>query len=456
MRQISLLIIACFLTFGLQAQNAPVLPTIEGVISHLRTIKSNGAATLREEISCTRETEFNWNTTTTKWDSLYQTITKVDETDGKINIEISTSEYDAVDGFVATEVIKGYGIVGFVDFEDEPTSFDSLLFFGPDQFTGDLILIARILPTYNAKGKIVKQDTYFNTAFFGFPLGIVLFGVNLYYYDANDYLIAEASKAYDLGTFALENGDSIQYTNNAAGQILVEQTWSWNTDVMDYDNTSRTTNSYIMMGGDVATVTYESWDENTMGFVYNSQSAFSYVKPGLVLKEEIKTGSPGNWLTVQEISYTYDAQDRVTLTSYKSVNPNGVKTDTNRENVKWDTPQGWTSESIFQTFVGGNWVNNDRSILEPCSPISSVKPPLASETFLNAWFDACRQLNLTFAVGTQPRTLDLYDIQGRLSLRADLTNGQNKIDGSALLAGMYLARVTYADGRVAAKQVQKF
>lgn len=454
MRQISLLFIAVFLTLGLQAQNAPVLPTIEGVVKHLRTVQPKAAAQLREEVSCTRQTEFSWNST--QWDSVFQTITKVDDLGGKINIDITSSEYDAVDGFVATEIIKGFGIVGDFSLEDAPVSYDSLLLYGPDQFTGDLILFARILPTYNGNGKLVKQDTYFNTAFFGFPLGFVLFGVNLYYYDANDYLISEASKSVDLVTFALENADSTKFTNNGAGQVLVEQTWEWDTDMMVYANVSRTTNTYVAMGGDRSTVTYETWNDQTLMFDYNSHSLFSYGKPGLMSKEEIQTGTPGNWKTVQEISYAYDAQDRATLVSYKSVNSNGVKTDTNRETTKWDTNEGWTSESIYQSFTNGTWVNVDRNIVEPCEPISSVTPPLAPEALLNAWFDASRQLNLTFATEAQPRTLDLYDLQGRLTLRADLRNGQNKIDGSALMPGTYLVRVTFAGGEVAAKQVQKF
>lgn len=454
MKQISLLFIACFLTVGLQAQTAPVLPTIEGVISHLRTMKSNGAATLREEISCTRATEFKWNAS--KWDSTYQTITTVDEANGKIDVELTISEYDASKGFIVAEKVQAFGIVGNFNIDEEPVYYDSLLQYGPDLFTGEQILIARILPTYDTKGLLIKEDTYFNTAFFGLSDGFVLFGVNFYYYDANDFLISESSKAAELGIFSLENADSIQYTNNVAGQVLEKQSWEWDPTLLTYINVFRTTNTYISLGGDQATVTYESWNDNTMNFDYNSHSVFTYGNPGLVSKEEIQTGSPGNWQTVQEISYTYDAQDRVTLTSYKSVNPNGVKTDTNRENVKWDTPQGWTSESIYQTFVNGNWVNNDRVILEPCVPIVSVKTPLVSNAILNAWFDGNNQLNLTFAADEQPRSLDLYDLQGRLSLNSDLRNGQNKIDGSALMPGMYLARVTFADGRIAAKQVQKF
>lgn len=454
MKQISLLFLLIMLAFGLQAQNTPVLPTIEGIVKHLRTIKSESAAQLRDEVSCTRETEFTWNTS--KWDSTYQTITTVDDTDGKINVEIITSEYVDPDGFLVTEKIQGFGIVGQLDLEEMPVSYDSVLLYGPDQFTGDLILIARLLPTYNGNGKLVKQDTYFNTAFFGLPLGFVLFGVNLFYYDANDFLISEASKAVDLGTFTLENGDTTHYDNNVAGQILVEQAWEWDTDLMAYIDVYRNTNTYISLGGDLATVTYESWNEGTMSFDYNSQSVFTYGKPGQVSKEEIMTGSPGNWLTVQEISYTYDGQDRVTLTSYKNVNPNGVKTDTNRETISWDTPQGWTSESIFQNFENGIWVNNSRAILEPCTPISSVTPALAADLFLNAWFDGGSQLNLTCSPDAKAEQLDLYDLQGRLSLHTALSPGQNKVNGSALMAGMYLARVTFADGRVAARQVQKF
>lgn len=444
------------MTFVLQAQTVPVLPTIESVTQHLLAIRQQQAAQLREEVSCTRETELNWNSASMKWDSAYQTISKVEEVDGKTNIIIESYEYDEVEGHVLTEEIHAYGIEGFINLEDEPAFYDSLLLFGPDQFTGDLILVARILPTYGSNGKIAKQETYFNTAFFGFPLGFVLFGVNLYYYDMDDYLIAESSKEVDLGTFDLMNGDTTAYTNNSAGQILVEQTWTWNADLMIYEPISRTTNTWVSPGGDMATLTYESYDEGTMSWVYNSRTVYSYSKPGLVSKAEIQVGMPGSWQTVQEINYTYDGMDRQTLALYKSVEANGNKTDTYREVTKWDTVEGWISETISQDNVNGTWVNSDRTILEPCSPVSSITPALVQDAFLNTWFDASQQLQLTFADHTVPQSLVVYDLQGRLNLSTTLRNGQRQIDGSSLMPGMYLVRVTFADGSVAARQAQKF
>lgn len=444
------------MTFVLQAQTAPVLPTIESVTQHLRSFKQHQAAQLREEVSCTRSTDMTWDPATMSWDSSYQDITTVEEVDGKTNVVISVYEYDEVEGHVLTEEIHAYGIDGFVSLDEEPAFYDSLLLFGPDQFTGDLILIARILPTYGSNEKIAKQETFFNTAFFGFPLGFVLFGVNLYYYDMDDFLIAESSKEVDLGTFDLMNGDTTSYTNNSAGQILVELTWTWNADLMVYEPISRTTNTWVSLGGDLATLTYESYDQGTMSWVYNSRTVYSYTKPGLIGKSEIQVGMPGTWMTVQEISYTYDAKDRQTLALYKNVSPNGSKTDTYREVTKWDTTEGWISETITQDNVNGTWVNSERNILEPCSPVSSITPELAQHAFLNTWFDASQQLQLAFAEGDLPQTLALYDLQGRLSLTADLRNGQRQIDGTQLMPGMYLVRVTFANGTVAARQAQKF
>ena len=114
------------MTFVLQAQTVPVLPTIESVTQHLRSIRQQQAAQLREEVSCTRETELDWNSASMKWDSAYQTISKVEEVDGKTNIVIESYEYDEVEGHVLTEEIHAYGIEGFINLEDERIAYEAV------------------------------------------------------------------------------------------------------------------------------------------------------------------------------------------------------------------------------------------------------------------------------------------------------------------------------------------
>ena len=54
------------------------------------------------------------------------------------------------------------------------------------------------------------------------------------------------------------------------------------------------------------------------------------------------------------------------------------------------------------------------------------------------------QLNLTFAEGTEPESVNLFDLQGRMV--GTKCNGLESIDMSALSAGVYMLRITMNDG----------
>lgn len=540
------LLLCSFVTLflGVNAQNT-ALPTLEQLKALALNKQELMIRNSREIVSCTRETYFNWDETGMVWDSSEQFILEVDVTSGYTTVIASGYEFTDPTGWSLTQKTYGYGIEGSVEVL---TKYDSIVVFAEDQVSGMLVEYFKVIPTYNAAGNIEFTETYLNLGFFGIPGGTVLFGKELFYYDANDYQIANATKEYDLGTFTLINGDSTHFVNNSAGQPLTETSWSWDSTLEVYIPQSRYTYTYDVPGGELTTRINENWDEIMQDWAYNSRTLFTYIKPGLLSKEEIQIGSPGNWETIQEISYTYDGQDRLTLELQQNVDVNGIKTPISRVNNSYETIQGWNYESISQYYSGGTWVNDSRTISEDCANTgtapdaptgliataggattinlswadnssnevnfrierssnginfseitqvnanstnfsdsglssgtlyyyrvraanvsgfsaftnvasaetmtSSLSDP-ASAGFMKAYFSSASTLQLEFIAGSQPQTLRLFDVQGKMVHQTALHAGINQIDIPNLHTGVYMARVTFTDGKMATLPVHK-
>lgn len=448
MKKLLLAFAGIFLALGLQAQTAQ-FPSMQEVNALLARKKARVAATAREITSCTRETNFDWNDSSAAWDSTSQTITEVDETNGYTTFIQKGYQYDAVEGWVLQEETRVYGID---DFNDPESQFDSLVILAPDQVSGQQVVFVKGYNFYNPQGKVEKVDVYLNTGFFGIPLGTVLFGRNLFFYDANGFLISESSKQLDFNTFSLVNGDSTSYANNSAGQPLVETNFEWD-GTSAYIPLTRFTLTYYSVGGDVQTQTIEEWDETVPGFVYTSKTTYTFAKPGIVSKEEIQVGNPGSWITVQEITYTYDAQDRLLQQLQQTVDPAGAKEPFSRINNLYDTPEGWDVVSTSQNYIGGVWVNSSRSILEPCEPKSSVREPL-SAGMLKAFFNDGQTLQLEFDATVSPARVSVVDMQGRLVTASALHAGTNQVRVNAV-TGIYTVLVQFANGTMTSMKVAK-
>lgn len=449
MKKFLLALSGMLIVLGLQAQKNQV-PSLEEINTVLAGKKLRVTAAAREIVSCTRQTDFNWNETAVAWDSTSRTITEVDETNGYTTFIQKGYQYDAAEGWVIQEETRIYGIDNLTDPE---ARFDSLVILAPDQVSGDLVVFVKGYNIYNAQDKLQQVDVYLNTGFFGIPLGTVLFGRNLFFYDANGFLTSEASKQLDFNSFTLVNGDSTSYANNSAGQPLTEASFEWDAAAGSYIPLTRYTYTYISPGGDVQTQTIEEWDDVLPGFAYTSNTNYTYVKAGLVSKEEIQVGNPGSWITVQEVTYTYDAQDRLLEQLQQTVDPAGAKEPFSRINNQYDTPEGWTSLSTTQSYIGGAWFNNSRSILEPCEPQSSVQDALAAG-MLKAYFSSAQMLQLDFDAAVNPLMLSVIDMQGRLVTASPLHAGTNQVQVPAG-AGIYNVVVRFANGTVVSTKVAK-
>lgn len=427
---------------ALQAQT-PDLSRIQALVERL-TPDHRAAAkpqTAREVISCIMETDFNANLSNpAAWDSTFRYINRVDEENGYRVLTQESYFFEEGLGFDLETRTLIYGVDDQGSFEG---GFDSVVQLVPEN--GELIEFVKVYPFYNAANQPERLDIYFNTAAFGLPLGLILFGQNYFYYDANGYTIATSSKAVDFATFSLINADTSFFVNNAAGQPLEQTDWSWDNDAMAYEPNYRYTYTYLSVGGDLESEVIEQGDQGAWIFI--SRNLYFYNKPGQVSRQEIQIGEPGNWTTVQEIAYTYDAEDRVTEELESVVEANGERIPNLRTLRAYDTPEGWLELVTGQRFEMGAWVNVSLAIFEDCSGITSLDEVAADPT-VKAWFNGARQLEFQVSEGETARLVEVFDLTGRPVLVATPAANAQALDAARLQQGLYLVRVTLADGRM--------
>jgi hypothetical protein len=453
MKKTLLLLLAVVATAALQAQS-PDLDAIKSLMERLmpsqRVSVTPSPASAREIISCIRETVFNTGQTGAGWDSTFRNVTLIDEVnDYRVLIQESYT-FDEVTGFELIFRTQVYGVDAAGSTEGR---FDSIVQVIADENQG-LLDYVKVYPTYTPAGNPARYDIYFNTGAFGLPLGFILFGQNLFYYDQNDFLIATASKQVDFTTFSMANSDSTALVNNAVGQVILETEWQWDTDFNLYEPTYRYGYTYFTPGGDLETETIEYWVGSD--WEYNSHNIYTYYKPGQVSRQEIQIGEPGAWVTVQEVAYTYDAQDRLVEERESNVDFNGAKTPFYRTVHTYDSPDGLLLESISQYNDQGIWVNSGRIIQEDCTDeFSSVDEP-ATKMVLQAWFNSARQLELSVRPEADVRLIEVFDLSGRPVLQASLSGYPHPVDAARLQQGLYLVRVTMADGAVATHKAMQW
>lgn len=541
MKKSLLLFFGIVFSLGLQAQSLDH-PTLQRLLERISP-KAQKAVQFdsRAILSCTRETIFQTETGMS-WDSSEQTIVTVDDDKGFLTRTEDLFIYELGANPTLAERVVTYGTI---DPDNMEAPFDSIVTFAGDPISGDLVEFIKIFPTLSPTGKIVKLDIYFNTGIFGLPLGTILFGINNFYYDANDYLIATASKQASFDNFpiiTLVNADSTFYTNNTAGQPLIETSWEWDTDLNVYAPISRNTYTYVFPGGDESSLVFESWDG--ADWIYNSRTLSFYNKPGQLNRNEFQIGAPGSWITVQELLFTYDNQDRLIQALNQSVD-NDVKIPIFRELVNYDKPEGWITETIGQFFNLGNWENSERRLFENCdnvglalaAPTNLTAIPAGSTSillnwqdnataesgyqiersingvdfaqigqiaanstshldnqlnaattyyyrvratgqgnfsgysniasaatwttsideaaqagFLGAYFNSMGQIELQFDEAVAPAQLQVFDVQGRQVLVADVRNGTRQVNATQLHSGVYFIRIALEDGRMATRK----
>lgn len=384
------LLILLFSVALLPAQNQP-LPPITDLLGILqKESRTLTPAPAREIIRCTRQTEFTANGMI--WDSTNQIITIVDDQDGNLIHTESIAQYDETEGF---KLIVETVVFGAPD-PDNPFAegMDSIIQYTTDPVSGDLVVYVKLYPYYTPSGQFSHIDIYLNTGIFGFPLGIIFFGTNLFYYDANDLLIATATKQVNIFTAELENGDTTAFSYNMNNQLEQETSWEWNPDSSAYVPLSRYSYTYVSpTEGDVASWVIEEWDGTMWSFV--SRTNYTYNKPGQVSMDEIQIGAPGSWITVGQVAYTYDGSDRLTQRLESSVDGGGIITPLNRTTYSYDTPENWHVEIIDQIYINATWENSTRIIIEDCdnagaapdAPTSLAAVPAGATSIQLNWND---------------------------------------------------------------------
>lgn len=340
------------------------VPHIENLKEkHFKTIDNILAVQQnREVITCIRNTDFVLENGIS--DTSFQEIIEVDVTNDYTTILVSNYNYNDAAGMLEFESeFIAYGVA----LNGSETIYDSLVINALDPVSGDKILFTKEINFFTPSGQYDYREIYTNLGFFGLPLGIVLDGIQQWYYDSNDFLIAKASKSVELGTMDLIPGDSTFYTNNAMGNFLIETSLGWESN--QYVPNTRTTRTYAPDGIVVNSQQFETWNEVSGTWSYNSLNLYTYNPAGNVSLLEVQTGGPGNWKTVQEISVTYDGMNREIQRLNQQVDPMGVKSPIFRELTTYDTPQGWLSDVFEQDYINNQWVNTDRHISENCDNI---------------------------------------------------------------------------------------
>lgn len=320
----------------------------------------------REVVSCIRNTDFVLENGVS--DTSFQEIIEIDVTNDYTTVLVSNFNYDDVAGMLEFESeFIAYGI----EFSGAEVTYDSLVINALDPVSGDKILFTKEINYFTPSGQYDYREIYTNLGFFGLPLGIVLDGIQQWYYDNNDFLIAKASKSVDLTTMDLIPGDSTYYTNNLMGSVLVQTSLGWESG--QYVPNTRTTRTYAPDGIVLNSEQFETYNEGSGTWSFNSLNLYTYNPAGDVSLIAVQAGGPGNWQTVLEVSYTYDGMDREIQRLHQQVNSMGDKTPLFRELTTYDTPQGWLSDVFEQDYINNQWVNTDRHISEYCDNVGT--PP---------------------------------------------------------------------------------
>lgn len=364
MNRITLVLALLFCVLRLSAQ----LPELQRMHRIMDRPDHSRGATLRsgsgDTLTCTRETRFLPGAGMS-WDSSIQTVTVLEEINGyPVLTRTEFSFEDSGSGLEWLEIERTI-FYGYGQRDDEFQGADSVIFKAPDFVTGEIVDYGRWYLSYDPEGQVQQLDIFIIYSFNGIPLPPTLAGQRRYYYDQNDLLVAIARREVEGFDPDLIPVDSTLFQNDASGRVMVETTLNWNTQTGMYAFAERETYTYVGTGTDIASVTSENWDG--IAWAPERRELHTYAKPGLPSREDIQLPQSGNaWLTVKEVSYTYDAQDRMTQQLEQNVAPSGAKTPSFRNRYFYDQQEGWIVETVSQQFILNEWNDFSRSLLETC------------------------------------------------------------------------------------------
>jgi hypothetical protein len=360
----SLLLLVGILGFQCLQAQFPDLRRMERLAAGVGSDRPLTLRSVTDTLLCTLETRFVPGSSMA-WDSSIQTRVLLEEINGYPVLTRTEFIYeDNGSGLEWTEIERTI-FYGYGQGDNEFEGVDSVIFQAPDFITGEIVDYGRWYISYTPAGKPLRLDIFIIYTFNGIPLPPSLAGVRQYYYDQDHRLIAIARREVDGFSADLIPVDSTYFQYDANARVQTETVWSWNAGAGVYIPDARNTYTYAGGSADVASLTAEDW--NGSAWVNERRTLYVYHKPGLPGRKDIQLFQPsGFWQTVQEVGYTYDAQDRVTQELEQSVAPSGAKTPNFRNRFFYDKQEGWIVETVSQIFSQNNWLNFSRTLLEAC------------------------------------------------------------------------------------------
>lgn len=259
-----------------------------------------------------------YNTNTLKYDSVSRVV---------------MSDYDSI-GFAATNTEQEYVNNGwrnkslqYYKLEIDTTGgnlkfkIDSTKFSEWDTVNNEWVLSFKSIYTNNSTTwQPLTATTYLNSAMYGSTAGIVKYAEGIYYYDGNDFLIAEAASELDFMSImiypytpAYTMGDSTEYMNDSKGNPTTTIRWEYDEDNMVRFMNEKLLNTYDSHGNLTEEIGQE-YDTTSMTWTNYEKHTYTYD-----LNDNM-TGEVNNywdtqtsaWANNDQTSYTYDANDNET------------------------------------------------------------------------------------------------------------------------------------------------
>lgn len=308
-----------------------------------------------------------YNTNTTQYDSVTRVV---------------ISDYDSM-GFAATNTEQEYinnswrnKNLQYFKIEVDTTGgnlkfkIDSVKFSSWDTINNEWVLSSKSIYTNNpTTWQPLTATTYLNSAMYGSTAGIVIYSDVVYYYDVNNFLIADAASALDFMSImiypytpAYLMGDSTEYTNDSNGNPTTTVRWEYDENNMVRVMNEKTLNTYDS-NGNVTEEIGQEYDTTSVTWINYEKHSYTYDSNNNMTGEvnnywDTQTSA---WANNDQTSYTYDANnnetERITMIwdfQASAFNNNSRKT------IAWNTNDDETLIEEY-SWTGSAWDKNFRT-----------------------------------------------------------------------------------------------
>jgi hypothetical protein len=185
-----------------------------------------------------------------------------------------------------------------------------------------------------------------------------------YYYDNDDFLIAERELAFNFSLFTLENTDSISYVNNSNGNNIEKTEFTWDEDLIEWVNSDRYFYTYDG-NNNVTEEIYEFW--GTLNSIDDWYPGGKYVSTyngndDLVTYYSYYWNSnTEEWDNSSYQAYTYTSFDKEEFVTTYLWDGNSSYYEVSKVSYFYlsDNSQDYT---LYQDFDGSAYVNDEKHI----------------------------------------------------------------------------------------------